>query len=101
LEAININRSTFYVYFKDGYEILDEIEKQTITASDFSDIIIERIFHATEKKDMLELVLQFFESNKKYLPVLLSEQGDPFFRQKLVEKLTLLTTYSPLFPQIP
>jgi len=77
LEAININRSTFYVYFKDGYEILDEIEKQTITAGDFSDIIIERIFHATEKKDMLELVLQFFENNKKYLPVLLSEQGDP------------------------
>ena len=38
------NRSTFYVYFKDAYEILDEIEEQTITVEDFKKIVIKKSF---------------------------------------------------------
>ncbi|MDD3306418.1 MAG: TetR/AcrR family transcriptional regulator [Acetobacterium sp.] len=37
------NRSTFYVYFKDAYEILEEIEEQTITVEDFKKLS-SRIF---------------------------------------------------------
>jgi len=82
------NRSTFYVYFKDVYEILEEIENQTITANDFTDSVLKQILYGNERKDILGHVLQLFENNKTYLPVLLSENGDPFFRQKLLEKLS-------------
>ena len=36
----------------------------------------------------MKLILEFFEKNKTYLPVLLGENGDPHFRQKLLKKLT-------------
>lgn len=50
------NRSTFYAYFKDVYDILDTIEG----------------------------LLVLFELLSPYLPVLLGPTGDPLFRKKLV-----------------
>ncbi len=81
------NRSTFYVYFKDVYEILDEIENQVITADEFKSIILDQLLNNKDKKDLLKQLIQLFENNKNYLPVLLSEKGDPYFRQKLLKKL--------------
>jgi AcrR family transcriptional regulator len=100
------NRSTFYVYFKDAYEILEEIEEQTITIEDFRKIVIKNLFygnlfHDHRKKVILKSVLEFFEKNKTYLPVLLGENGDPHFRQKVLKKLTptVLSMYKKLTPQ--
>ena len=100
------NRSTFYVYFKDAYEILEEIEEQTITVEDFKKIIIKNLFHGNifqdhHKKAILKSILEFFEKNKTYLPVLLGEDGDPHFRQKVLKKLTptVLSIYKKLTPQ--
>ncbi|MBC3796490.1 TetR/AcrR family transcriptional regulator [Acetobacterium tundrae] len=100
------NRSTFYVYFIDVYEILEEIEEQTITTEDFEKIVIKQLFrgklsHTDRKKIILTSVLEFFEKNKTYLPVLLGENGDPLFRQKVLKKLTpaVLSMYKKLTPQ--
>ncbi|PKM59955.1 MAG: hypothetical protein CVU99_10640 [Firmicutes bacterium HGW-Firmicutes-4] len=100
------NRSTFYVYFKDAYEILAEIEEQTITVEDFKSIVIKNLFygnlfHDHRKKNILKSILEFFEKNKTYLPVLLGENGDPHFRQKVLKKLTpaVLSMYKKLSPQ--
>ncbi|QHQ63531.1 hypothetical protein Ana3638_24395 [Anaerocolumna sedimenticola] len=90
------NRSTFYVYFKDVYEILDEIENQVITADEFKSIILDQLLNNKDKKDLLKQLIQLFENNKNYLPVLLSEKGDPYFRQKLLKKL-----YPPLISFYP
>ncbi|WMJ86649.1 TetR/AcrR family transcriptional regulator [Anaerocolumna sp. MB42-C2] len=81
------NRSTFYVYFKDVYEILDVIENQVITADEFKRIILDQLLNNKDRKDLLRQLIQLFENNKDYLPVLLSEKGDPYFRQKLLKKL--------------
>jgi len=100
------NRSTFYVYFIDVYEILEEIEEQTITTEDFEKIVIKQLFrgklsHTDRKKIILTSVLEFFEKNKTYLPVLLGAHGDPLFRQKVLKKLTpaVLSMYKKLTPQ--
>ncbi|MBC3888955.1 hypothetical protein GH810_11585 [Acetobacterium paludosum] len=100
------NRSTFYVYFIDVYEILEEIEEQTITTEDFKKIVIKQLFrgklsHTDRKKIILKSVLEFFEKNKTNLPVLLGENGDPLFRQKVLQKLTpaVLSMYKKLTPQ--
>ncbi|WP_303870476.1 TetR/AcrR family transcriptional regulator [Acetobacterium wieringae] len=80
-DVAGYNRSTFYVYFKDAYEILAEIEEQTITVDDFKSIVIKNLFHGNlfhdhRKKAILKSILEFFEKNKTYLPVLLGENGD-------------------------
>lgn len=105
-ELAGYNRSTFYVYFKDAYEILEEIEEQTITVDDFRKIVIKnlfygKLFHDHQKKTVLKSILEFFEKNKTYLPVLLGENGDPYFRQKVLKKLTptVLSIYKKLTPQ--
>ncbi|KNZ40542.1 TetR/AcrR family transcriptional regulator [Acetobacterium bakii] len=105
-ELAGYNRSTFYVYFKDTYEILEEIEEQTITVEDFKKIVIKNLFygnlfHDHRKKAILKAILEFFEKNKTYLPVLLGENGDPHFRQKVLKKLTptVLSIYQKLPPQ--
>ncbi|MEO1816938.1 MAG: TetR/AcrR family transcriptional regulator [Acetobacterium sp.] len=105
-DVAGYNRSTFYVYFKDTYEILAEIEEQTITVEDFKSIVIKNLFygnllHDHRKKAILKSILEFFEKNKTYLPVLLGENGDPHFRQKVLKKLTptVLSMYKELSPQ--
>lgn len=105
-DVAGYNRSTFYVYFKDAYEILAEIEEQTITVEDFRRIVIKNLFygnlfHDHRKKAILKSILEFFEKNKTYLPVLLGENGDPHFRQKVLMKLTptVLSMYKELSPQ--
>ncbi|MBP8866251.1 MAG: TetR family transcriptional regulator C-terminal domain-containing protein [Acetobacterium sp.] len=49
---------------------------------------------------ILKSILEFFEKNKTYLPVLLGENGDPHFRQKVLKKLTptVLSMYKKLSP---
>ena len=44
--------------------------------------------------------MQLFEHNIKYLPILLSEKGDPLFRQKLLKKLlpVILSVFPGLTP---
>lgn len=98
------NRSTFYAYFTDVYEILEEIEEQTVATEDFKKIILNELFHgehfqADRKKIVLTSVIDFFEKNRTYLPILLN--CDPFFRQKLLKKLTpaVLSMYKQLTPQ--
>lgn len=83
------NRSTFYAYFKDVYEILEEIENNTITVDDFKLNVLKQVYQydISDKKIILMHLLQLFENNKKYLPILLSEHGDPQFRQKILNKL--------------
>lgn len=102
-ELAGYNRSTFYVYFKDVYDILEDIETQTITIEDFEKIILKNVFdgnyfNSQEKSFVLRSILEFFEKNKTYLPVLLGENGDPNFRQKVLTKLTpsVLSMYQQL-----
>lgn len=92
------NRSTFYVYFKDVYEILEEIENRIITAEEFKNVILDQVLGGQDKKEILKSMLQLFEHNIKYLPILLSEKGDPRFRQKLLKKL--LPVFVSAFPDL-
>ncbi len=81
------NRSTFYVYFRDVYDILDEIEKQIITPERFHKIVLSNLKHGADKKKVIAELMDFYEDNSKYFPVLLGEHGDPGFRKKLLKRL--------------
>lgn len=81
------NRSTFYDYFKDVYDVLDQIENQIITPHRFQQIILSNLLPSVSKKNIVIELLQFYEENSKYFPVLLGEHGDPAFRKKLLKRL--------------
>ena len=82
-EQADINRSTFYFYYRDQYALLKQIEDETFTS-------IEEVFKKYEHKqnreaamNMLRELLQYIVSNSNSIQVLLSENGDIDFQKKL------------------
>ena len=57
-ELAGYNRSTFYVYYKDVYDILNEIEDRIITAQEIKEIILEQLMRESDKKEILKNMLQ-------------------------------------------
>jgi AcrR family transcriptional regulator len=79
----DINRSTFYTYYKDQYALLQEIEDSSLET--FEQI---RRAHDVEpyKKALLKIIeetLELVVSNVDCFQILLSEQGDIHFQRRL------------------
>ena len=71
------NRSSFYTYYADIYEVLDEIEEEVITN------VLE---HGT-KESILTLIVRMCDAKSQYLTILLGDRGDPAFRSKLLKRI--------------
>lgn len=74
------NRGTFYQYFTDVYDVLEQIEKSLIpTLDELPPINVQN-----EDRGMpLNIFMQLYEQNSKYYSVLLGDNGDPSFASKL------------------
>lgn len=73
------NRSTFYEYYTDVYDVLEQIESSVLPD-------IEKHKKIAQKKSMhipLRHLVEVFSKNKQYLIVLLGKNGDPAFRDKM------------------
>lgn len=80
------NRGTFYVYFKDVYDVLEQIEDSLIP--DFHNEEKARMMVSEGNMDMLiEFIVNEFNSQSKYLSVLLSDRGDPKFPNRYKENI--------------
>lgn len=82
------NRSTFYAYFTDVYDVLERIESEIVKTESFTKLILANLNCTEDKRPIVAQLLELFEENKRYLPVLLGEHGDPSFRHKLLQRLT-------------
>lgn len=85
------NRSTFYAYFQDVEDVLNQLEDSLIPQfGAFPPIAGLRSDLGMEMNRFMDL----FEHQKKYYAVLLSEKGDPGFASKLkqVIKPILMST---------
>lgn len=82
------NRSTFYAHFKDAYDVLEAIEAQIFSPDTIKEELLLPLMQCNEPALLLEGILKLFDQLSPYLPVLLSEYGDPLFRKKL---LTLIS----------
>lgn len=74
------NRGTFYEYFVDVYDVLEQLELSLIPALDELPPI------TISNGDMgmpLDMFLKLYEQNSKYYAVLLGDSGDPAFAGKL------------------
>lgn len=74
------NRGTFYEYFTDVYDVLEQIEEALIP--DLEEL--PPISVSSETMGMpIDMFMVLYEQNSKYYSVLLGDNGDPAFASKL------------------
>jgi Transcriptional regulator len=73
------NRSTFYEYFTDVYDVLEQIEVSILPDIEkHQDIMMGTDVHLP-----LKHLTEVYSRNKKYFVVLLGKNGDPAFYEKI------------------
>jgi len=91
------NRSTFYAYFQDIYDVLDAVENELISIDEFKKVIIDNLISDNRLNKALFDLLALFEKCDEYFSVLLGENGDVRFREKLLIQLSpAFWDFSPL-----
>jgi len=95
-ELADISRSTFYAHYKDQYDLLRQIEEETLA---YLEDNLNRYKDKHTKKEttqMLEEILAYIANNHNSIQVLLSENGDIAFQKKLFQHFAthnLVTKY--------
>ena len=92
-EKAGYHRSTFYEYFVDIYDVLNQLEDSLLVF--VKGKVVDSLV-AEQNDDILQGLADVYESKGKYLSVLLGENGDPNFTKKLkaVMRPVLLETFS-------
>ncbi len=78
------NRGTFYEYFSDVYQCLDQIENMSLPRFDELPPMPNGQVPTTE---LFETFIKLYESKFKYYNVLLGDRGDPAFQRKLIDSI--------------
>ncbi len=86
-ERAGYNRATFYLYYHDVYEVLEEVETAVLAGID---ALVEGLVARGEKLDFTEhmgLIFQMAADWRAYTEVLLGQNGDPVFVERLKEAI--------------
>lgn len=95
-ENADINRTTFYAHYTDQYDLLQNIEEETLSWC--KDMIVN-FSTRSDKVEMLknlENIFNYIFENKNHIQVLMSEQGDIDFQKKLITMIYEQCGMSPL-----
>lgn len=79
-DTAGYHRSTFYEYFIDIYDLLNQVEDSLLA---YIKQEVSKSLVIVQKDDVLQGLADVYESKGKYLGVLLGENGDPYFSKKL------------------
>ena len=84
-ELADINRSTFYAHYKDQFALLEAVQRDIVAA--IKGQVFCTYFSDVSKGAMQVLVqlLEFGKANASLIKVLISENGDSFFQNELME----------------
>ena len=96
-ELADISRSTFYSHYKDQYDLLRQIEEETLS---YLENLLKKYDNKRSNPEytlMIEEVLTYIANNTS-VQVLLSEHGDINFPKKLFKNLTLRKQITSFFP---
>ena len=88
------NRGTFYLYYKDVYDIFSQIEDELLQK--IKDVLDESLAtnDTFDLSQQMGVLLELMQTHSHYATVLLSDQGDPRFVSRLKELiLPLLNRY--------
>jgi AcrR family transcriptional regulator len=78
------NRGTFYEYFSDVYDVLEQIEDSLLP--NFEELP-PRILPSPELSLPINVFVKMYEKHSKYYVVLLGDNGDPSFQSKMKNRL--------------
>jgi AcrR family transcriptional regulator len=98
-EKADINRTTFYAHYRDQYDLLRQIEEETLGSIEQ---MLDKYDNRRSKREVLEMVeeiLSFIAGNSTSLQVLLSENGDIGFQKKLFRYFMLKEQVMKYFPK--
>jgi AcrR family transcriptional regulator len=73
------NRSTFYQYFDDVYDVLDYLEDTLL--SEIKEVIVNSFASPFDSRE-IHKIAELYDEKGEYLSILLSEKGDPYFVKK-------------------
>lgn len=74
------NRSTFYEYFTDVYDVLDQIEESLLPNIEDLPPLLPSM---TDAPMPIDAFIKLYSSSSKYYTVLLGDNGDPSFAGKI------------------
>lgn len=80
IKLAGYNRSTFYFYFQDINQLIEEVEREL-----FDNIVSIRSLKSFN--EISEEVNNIFKKDGEKVSLLLSEKGDPYFTRRLVDYL--------------
>jgi AcrR family transcriptional regulator len=75
------NRTTFYKYYTDIYDVLNNLEDTLLEG--FKEQILINFQSDESESDFVRLLSSLYQKNGTYLGILLSEKGDPLFVTKI------------------
>jgi len=75
------NRSTFYEYFTDVYDILEQIENSLLLSQE--DLPPLSLINIPITSLPIDMFIKMYEKNRKYYIVLLGDNGDSSFQSKI------------------
>jgi AcrR family transcriptional regulator len=81
------NRSTFYQYYVDVYDVLHKLEKKILDEVDEFVVYLVEQANNMDASQALQAILEIFARLNKYITVLLGPHGDTEFTRKIVENL--------------
>jgi AcrR family transcriptional regulator len=87
IQAAGYSRNTFYYYFSDVYDVLEQLEEDILRQTDEAYLSVRQRFSpgqiSPSVDDMVAVSEATFSLHNKYLPVLFGKYGDPQFHRKL------------------
>lgn len=99
------NRGTFYLYYKNVSDVLQETEDEVFAQMSFAgEQILSFLLEGKElPKEKLQFFLSVFEGNEKYISILLGRNGNPrfvyrlkkIFKEKVIKVLNIDTKICP------
>ncbi len=75
------NRSTFYEYFTDVYDVLEQIETSLLPGQE--DLPPLSLTNISTTSLPIDMFIKMYEKNRKYYIVLLGDNGDSSFQSKI------------------
>jgi AcrR family transcriptional regulator len=98
-EKADINRTTFYAHYRDQYDLIRQMEEETLG---YFEDMLNKYGNKRSRLEVLEMVeeiLGFIAGNSSSLQVLLSENGDLGFQKKLFRHFMLKEQVMKYFPK--